>query len=214
MMRIAAILCLLLLSGCSLPWKVASKPVESQKGGYATGAGGEIQQPVNSAQPSTQVSERETWYQQQINDPVTLPVIPVDQKPVSSPQTAKTGEKPANWIVVPPPQPSYTREKVTTSLGSHQDLAGIMTAASKLLGGSSMLLWFGILVTFGSGAAIFWSMNNPNGYMIVSALSLAIGMTWLVLGAQGGSSWWLLLAIFPVGLWLRQQAGFMKLIGL
>jgi hypothetical protein len=57
-------------------------------------------------------------------------------------------------------------------------------------------------------------MNNPNGYMIVSILTLAVGITWLVLGSGGSSDWWLLLAVFPAGLWLRQQAGFMKLIGL
>ena len=208
-MRFLAALSCLTLCGCSaLPWKVASKPVQSQKGGYAYGAGGTIVQPVNSSQPSTQVAEREIWYQEDSPEPEALPVVPVE---------SKTGRKFDNrveplkgMIVVPPPRPLRMTEKVTTSLGSHQDLAGIMTAASKLLQGTSMLVWFGIIAVIGGAFGIAWSMHNEHGYMIVCVSTFVIGIIWLIVPA---SNWWLLLAVIPAGIWLRQQTSFMRLLG-
>lgn len=214
------LLACVLLAGCSvLPWKVASKPVEAQKGGVASGAGGSMWQPVNSAAPSVQESERETWYQSETAETESgatgKPDPQWDPQSEAQPEArpvVRVADPAASPVAASMPRPAYTREKTTTTLGAHQDLAGIVTASASLLKQTSILLWFGVLAAVGGAFAIAWSYNNKDGYMVISALTLAIGVTWLVVPSQ--SAWWLLLAVLPVGLWLRQQTGFMKLVGL
>lgn len=194
----------LLFCGCAvLPWKNASKPVEAQKGGYATGAGASIVQPVNSGEKSTQKATRKTWYHSSRN-------------PSSAKLTSQNGVE--EEIPVIDAVPVYQEETTETTLGAHQDLAGIVSEAFKYLGKSSLLLWFGLVASMGGiymearHAGRKEADGTPDDYKIFWITTIITGITWVILGYNGGSEFWLALGIIPLGIWLSQQDGVMKLM--
>lgn len=209
--RVVGLGLLCLLPGCSvLPWKAASKPVEAQKGGYAQGAGASIVQPVNSGQASTQKATERRWYATGTRNPAAsrnAPKAEVEHDLTDGPGVNVDAE--AAEVPAVPAIPVYEEWTTETTLGAHQDLAGIVTAAGSLLKQTSMLLWFGLMATIGGAFGIAWSAGNERGYMVVSVLTLVIGITWVIVPP---SNWWLLLGAIPFGSWLMQQDGVMKLV--
>jgi hypothetical protein len=192
-------LLLMIVSGCSTLSRNASAPIEAQKGGYAYGAGGTIQQPVNSAAPSSQISKRDIWY--------APPFYVQAPSHLQSPQAQGTVEEPQMLPVVPVRE----HQEVSTILGEHQDAAGIIKAARMV----PMIIWAGIAgLLLGIGGFLHSHNNEPTGYPMVWIITGGIGILLLLFAASGSqSSGWIYLYSIPAALWGMQQPFVKKIIG-
>lgn len=198
MTRIIPVLALAVLCSCSTLSRNASAPIEAQKGGYAYGAGGTIQQPVNSAAPSSQVAKRDIWY--------APPFYVQAQSKVQSPQAQDTVEEPQMLPVVPVRE----HQEVSTILGEHQDAAGIIKAARMV----PMIIWAGIVgLLLGIGGFLHSHNNEQTGYPMVWITTGGVGIILLLLAASGSqSSGWMYLYSIPAALWGIQQPLVKKLL--
>ena len=173
---------ILALSSCNTAPSAARRVLEAQTPGNATGAGATFTGPANSAAPSTQVAERRVSYYQPRAD-IPLPVY---------------GNQPANDAAspiqqAPQPAPAWIDEKVTTSIGQHQDAAAVVKlATSATAWGKSR--WLGIMLFLCAVGGLLYSHNNPEGYPVICWKVGGIG---LFLAAYDPSPWWGLLLIIP-----------------
>lgn len=200
------LLALASLSGCMN--KSGQHIAEAQKPGIATGAGATLTGPANSATPTTQVAQRRIAYYPPQAEPLPryAPAVPVIH--TNSPQPNTVAADPAG--VVPstpaaqfaaPPAPYWIDERTETSLGHHQDAAGLIKAANAL-GSWGRARWLGIVCMIFSAFALAWAHNNPDGYPLVAWKTGAVG---LFLALFDPSPWWLLLLLIPAGFYVVQK---------
>ena len=213
----------LALAGCS-----ASRPVvEAQTPGLASGAGATLTGPGNSAAPTTQEAERVTVYDAQDLPPPDLapfaaPGVTYQAAPApAGSRDAPAAEVPgvvtpgrdssiagAAWAVTPPllPRPAYVHERVKTTIGQHQDAAGIIRAAGALAQWG-WLRWVGVVCILVGGAGWLWSVGNPAGYPVVFLGVLACGVVFVLASANPA---WLLVLLLPVGFYAAQKLGVVR----
>lgn len=190
-----------LLAGCTTPRGL----VDAQRPGSASGAGASLLGPANSGEPSTQVAERTIEYH-----PPALPALalPAPQVPgVEVPAPAANGRPPALPSVASSgaPAPARVTERVQTTIGAHQDAAGILKAASQLLGPVRLT---GLLVLLlGVGGLLHSAGNHESGYPACWMLCTVVGVLLLIT-----NSWLLLLgSAAPAGLYFAQKFGLLRL---
>jgi hypothetical protein len=189
-------------AGCSsLGLTKASKVIESQTPGVAEGAGASVTGPSNSAAPTTQIAERRTAFYPGPKVQWPLPKTGIQSPAASDPVT-----------VAQPPQtepqyPAWQYEKVETTIGQHQDAAGIVKAAQVASGWSSVR-WLGILITIIGIGGMLWSYNNEHGYPLVFLKVTAIGVIITIIGSN---PWFLLLLLIPLGFYALQRLNLLRL---
>lgn len=188
---------------------VAPAILEAQAGGIASGAGGTLQGPANSAAPSTQVATRRTVYV-----PPDLIGVRYGQSrpaPAPTPAVKSAVESP----LTPPPAPSqpiapsvaWTEERTETTIGQHQDAAGIVKMAATL-GGWSTLRWMGALCLAVCIGGLLWSHGNPDGYPLVFWKVGGCGVFFLLCSDNPS---WLLLLLLPLGFYAVQKFNLLKI---
>lgn len=208
-MKAALLLVVLVLAcGCQ-PMRVTSAVMEAQRPGEATGAGARLLGPANSSQASTQVAERVVeWAMPVVEVPVPQPVVPVVD--VGGAVRREVVVQPAAMPVPGPrvAQPVRVSERVTTSLGSHQDAAGIIAQAAKLVEGFSTVQWIGLgCLLLGFGGLLHAAGNEATGYPACWMLVAAVGLVLLVTG----NGWLLFAAAVPAGLYFGQKFGILRI---
>lgn len=172
--------------------------VEAQTPGTASGAGATVTGPANSATPTTQTATRTMSFAVPAV-PTPTPRIPTLEIPAPS-----AGQPPP-----PPaaPQPVWVQETVQTSIGAHQDAAGIVKVAVSMSKWSSVK-WIGLLLIVGGIGGILWSYKNEeSGYPLVYIKTAGIGI-FLVIAADNPA--WLLLALLPLGLYAAQKFNLLR----
>lgn len=194
MRRLAALLLLAAaLIGCSTV-RDARRVVAEQKPGVATGAGATFVGPANSAAPSTQTAERLIAFEP------PMPEIP--QVVVQSPSPVGPAAP-----LLPAPRPAWVQERVTTTLGQHQDAAGIVKVAATMSGWSTVK-WLGALCILVCAGGILWSHGNPDGYPLVFWKVGGIGVFLMIAGDHPA---WLLLLLIPLGFYAVQKLNLIRL---
>lgn len=199
------LLAFVLAGGCSTLSRNASAPIGAQKGGYAEGAGASIQQPVNSAAPSTQKATRKRWFATSTRNPAASRQSPdavVKQDLTNTPGVEV--EIPAGPVV-----PVYEEETTETVLGEHQDAAGILKAAKQL----PLIIWAGIAgIIVGLGGYLHAHNNEHTGYPMVWILTGGIGIFLVLLAASGDlSSGWIFAYAVPALLYGAQKFGLLNI---
>lgn len=178
-----------MMAGCS----VVPRSIEAQRGGYAVGPGGTIVQGNNAGEPSTQRSEKRTWYESTRN-----------------PASSKTETKVDSGIVATPPEsppaPVFEEQITETSLGAHQQLSPIMKAASAM-DRWTWLRWVGVVTILVGIGGWLWSIGHPNGYLLVFMGVAACGVVFVLASANPA---WLAILALPFGLWAVQHLGLFK----
>ena len=193
------LLAMLALVGCAQ--HNARKIVEAQTPGLATGAGATITGPANSAQASTQVAERRVTYQAAPAAPLALPRLAVEAPTVGAPQL------PAPELP-PPAIPAAVYERVETTIGAHQDAAGIVKVAVAMSRWSSVK-WMGLLCIVIGILGMAWSYKNEeSGYPLVYLKVSGVGV-FLVMVADNPA--WLLLLLVPLALYALQKFNLLRL---
>lgn len=201
---------ILLGAGCGVVPRLtgASGVIQSQTPGAATGAGASVVGPANSASPTTQTSERRVAYY-----PPPSVVIPdvAAKVQVQTPTSVPQPQLPPVVIQPPATQPQYpawTYEHVSTTIGEHQDAAGLVKAA-KVASGWSTVRWLGILTTLVGIAGWLYSYNNhETGYPLVF---IKVAIAGLIITIVGSNPWLLLLLIIPVGFYALQKLNLLRL---
>lgn len=215
---VAVIVALAILSGFAVTGckslgavRAAVGIAEAQQPGKASGAGASLIGPTNSATATTQIAERRTRYYPP-NRPPSRPVVhPQDQGLVISESPEMPTEAVSAAIdEVSPPAPAWTYERTETTLGTHQDAAGLVKAATTLAQWGVMR-WCGIVLILVAGFGLAWAHNNPEGYPVVC---WKLGACGLGLAIFDPSPWWALILIFPVGFWYLQKIGLLKIPGI
>lgn len=189
----------LLLTGCAS--LTARKIVENQHPGSATGAGATLSGPSNSATPSTQTAKRVTVYQP------ARPAVP----PAPNPTAAQPApEAPPAEITTPaaPAAPvAYVTEETVTTIGQHQDAAGIVSVAKKMDSWST-IKWVGLICLVVGLGGLLWSHGNPDGYPVIFWKVAGIGLFLLMVA---DNPLWLLLLLLPLGFFAVQKMNLLKL---
>lgn len=188
-----------LLFGCKSGPQTAANIVREQTPGTASGAGGTLVGPANSATPTTQVAERSFTFQPPtISVPLPRPSVPVIAIPGVTPPV----------IGLPAPQPVTVTERVSTTIGHHQDAAGIIAQAAKLAGGLTKIQWLGIGLIVLGVAALLWCAGHDEGYPLVYWKIIGGG---LLLAMFGDSPWWLAVLIPAALLYAAQRLGLLRI---
>jgi len=194
---------LIAFSGCLN--KTGQHIAEAQKPGIATGAGATLTGPANSATPTTQVAQRRVAYYPPQAEPLPRSAAPMPVISTTSEPTAHIAAAPAGVVsstpAAPFPAPAWIDERTETTLGQHQDAAGLIKAASAL-GSWGRARWLGIVCMIFSAFALAWAHNNPDGYPLVAWKTGAVG---LFLALFDPSPWWLLLLFIPAGFYVVQK---------
>lgn len=173
----------------------------AQTPGTATGAGATLTGPGNSATPSTQSAEREVEYY--------APEVSVTGLNHDAPAKSRvTDQEPRPAVATRPAAlPRIVREKVTTTLGQHQDAALIVRAASEASQWSGVR-WFGLLCVFvGVLGTAYGVTHKETGYPVVFLKVAGIGVLLLFVAEN---PLWLLLLIFPLGFYAIQKLGVLR----
>jgi hypothetical protein len=186
----------------------------AQAPGQASGAGASVLGPTNSASPTTQIAERRTAYFPP-NRPPSRPVVHPQGQGLVITEAPEAHEMPAEAVSaaidsVSPPAPAWTYERTETTLGAHQDAAGLLKAAMTLAQWGVMR-WFGIALIFIAGFGLAWAHNNPDGYPVVF---WKLGACGLALAIFDPNPWWGLILLIPFGFWYLQKLGLLKIPGL
>ena len=200
-MRAVLFLALLALTaGCA--HTIGRRIVEAQTPGTATGAGATLTGPANSATPTKQTAERKIAYHRPVVPPAPAALPPID---VTAPAVAPPGQ-PA--IPAPEPVPAWIYEKTETTLGQHQDAAGIVKVAATMAQWSSVK-WMGLFCIVAGLFGIAWSYKNEeSGYPLVYIKVAAVGV-FLVMVADNPA--WLLLLLLPLGFYAAQKFNLLRL---
>lgn len=196
------------LVGCSgVGQKMVTSVAQSQAPGAATGAGATIIGPTNSAEPTTQVAERRTAYYAPQADLTGIAAYihsQVGQLAVTPAVQSSTQQ--TQPVAIPPstaPQyPAWTYEKVSTTIGQHQDAAGLVKAA-QTASGWPVWRWIGIAtMVVGIGGWLYSYNNKETGYPLVWIKVFLCGA---IITAVGSNPWLLLLLLIPLGFYAVQK---------
>lgn len=199
----------LALVGCQMPHFgtpagiSATSVISAQAPGTATGGGGTLVGPVNSASPSTQTSEtRRAYYPPPVREPLPRYETPPSPVPVgvTTPPVVQQEQS------VAPPAPAWIDEKTTTSIGQHQDATGLVKLAT-VASGKPMLWWLGLCCIAVCVGGLLWSHGNVDGYPVIFWKVGACGVFFLF---AGENPLWLLLLLIPIGFYAFQKFGLMK----
>lgn len=191
------VLWLMFITAACSPISSARHIVEAQTPGQVTGAGATLVGPANSATGSSQIAERRMWYRPTRPAAGSVPVAP----PVITP--APRVEQPP----IQPAAPEWIYERTETTLGQHQDAAGIVKVAATMSAWSSVK-WIGLLCILVCLGGLLWSHGNPDGYPLVFWKVGGIGL-FLVL--VGDNPFWLLLLLLPLGFYAIQRLNLLRL---
>jgi hypothetical protein len=188
--------------GCVVLWcfgcQTSRRIVEAQTPGVASGAGATFTGPANSGQQSTQTAARTISFAPP-SVRVPQPTIPVIN--ISEPNPSAT------FAPLPPPSPAWIQERVETTIGAHQDAAGLVKAAAAM-SGWGVVRWCGLIgCIVGLGGLLHSAGNHESGYPMVWVLTAATGGVLLITG----NGWLFALACAPFGLWAAQKFGLLKL---
>lgn len=209
-----AILAGLFVTGCKTlrQANAARAIVAGQTPGEATGAGATLRGPANSAAPSTQVSEKRVAYfpparsaaknrailQEETKSTENIPTRPEAPFPPLPPVKGLES--------IDPPAPAWTYEHTETTLGAHQDAAGIIKVAT-VMNNWGRMQWIGLVVIIGSLGTLLWSAGHDKGYPMVYVKTGLCGIAFMFCD----SPWWLLLGVIPLGFWAMQKLGLLNL---
>lgn len=198
---VALLLLVVLGSGCKAMQYgkagIVPEIIHAQQPGVASGAGGSITGPANSAAPTTQVAERKAWYfpagpfrygkpSNAATPPVILDGAPAAPAPEAAPES----------------QPSATYERVETTIGQHQSAIGIVKAAAAMESWS-VFKWLSLAAVVVGVLGMAHSYNNDkDGYMMVWMKVTAIGVFCLLVA---DNPFWLLLLVIPAGFYALQK---------
>lgn len=203
MNRLAIIVVCLGCSACSMLPTSVNRIVEAQTPGVATGAGATLTGPANSATPTTQNAERTIAF--------TIPNIEVAAPTISIPQPAvplmSVEPPPPRMPPMSMPQVAWIQERTSTSLGQHQDAAGIVKVAATMSGWSSVK-WIGFLCILVCVGGLLWSHGNPDGYPLVFWKVGGVGLFLVLVGDHPA---WLLLLLLPLGLYALQKLNLLRI---
>lgn len=219
---IVAALFVAAFSSCTNPGRV----VEAQTPGRASGAGASLVGPGNSAAPSTQQSERTIEYFDDVTQrpsepaggsrdiagvtepgPVTPGASRVTDQAPRSDVASRDVPRPAGDRGVTPPRPRYVHEKVTTTIGQHQDAAPLIRAASAASGWPATR-WLGWLCIFvGAGGWLYGVTHKETGYPLVFLKVAGCGV---LLVLVGDNPLWLLVLGLPLAFYAAQKLGVLR----
>ena len=209
---IVAALFVAVLSACTNPGRI----VEAQTPGRASGAGATLIGPGNSAAPSTQESERTVEYFDDIATsqevaPRNSASVPGNARTSAADQTPEQASPPS-----PSPQaasrvnisrPRYVHEKVTTTIGQHQDAAPLIRAAAYASNWSGPK-WIGFLCIFvGVGGWLYGVTHKETGYPLVFLKVAGCGV---LLVLVGDNPLWLLVLAVPAAFYALQKLGLLR----
>lgn len=196
---------ILLGAGCSMASRLTGTNgvIQSQTPGQSSGAGATLLGPANAAAPSTQVAERRTaYYPPQSAAKQTVPIASPIPTRIDAPTQIVAPVIVAQPPTTEPVYPAWTYEKVTTSIGQHQDAAGLVKAA-QTASGWSWVRWFGLIVmVIGIGGWLYSYNNKETGYPLVFIKVFLCGA---IITAVGSNPWLLLLLLIPVGFYAFQK---------
>ena len=196
-----AIAMLVMMTGCFGPGFTARKVAEAQAPGVATGAGATLSGPANSAASSTQVAERRVAYQ-----PIPRPSAVAAPEP-QRPSVPMIMSEPPPITVAPQSAPAWTYERTETTLGQHQDAAGIVKVAATMSGWSTVK-WIGLICILTCIGGLLWSHGNPDGYPLVFWKVGGIGLFLVLVGDHPA---WLLLLLLPLGWYAVQKLNLLRI---
>jgi hypothetical protein len=221
---IVALALLFFWTSCKKFPGTAGSILAGQTPGVATGAGGTLTGPANSATPSTQVAERRVAYfppgaasplATPAGKPSAVPLAPASTVPshnaanapvaaVSDPALSSPLSALSSTYAIP--APAWLDERVTTTIGQHQDAAPLVKLAVSA-GQWPAMRWFGFAVIVFSLGALLWSAGHDQGYPVVYLKTGACGVAFLFVT----SPWWLALGALPLGFYLLQKFGLFRL---
>lgn len=214
LLALALAVLLAAFTGCANRARDTSKAIlDAQTPGSATGAGATLTSPGNSAAPTTQTATRRMAFYApaapqpvRVESPQPLKVestIPdIDTRAASSPSTFTfQPSTPA------PPAPAWLEEKTETSIGQHQEAAGIMKAAATLDKWPAVK-WLGLLAIIGGIAGLLWAAGHDQGYPLVCWKFVGAGLVLILLG---DSPWALAALVVPIGFYLAQKYNLARL---
>ena len=215
LIAIGIALILFALSGCTNRARDTSKVIlDAQTPGTATGAGATLTSPGNSATPTTQNATRRMAYYPPQREPLPryAPAVPVIS--TASQPSATTAAEPAG-IISPmpaaqfpaPPAPYWIEEKTETTIGQHQDAAGIMKVAATLDKWPTVK-WLGLLSMVGGIAGLLWAAGHDQGYPLVCWKFVGAGLVLIVLG---DNPWAATALVIPIGFFLAQKYNLARL---
>jgi hypothetical protein len=124
---------------------------------------------------------------------------------VANPQLSTLNSQPAP--VAGPPVPAWIDETTTTTIGQHQDAAGILKVATAV-GSWGRARWLGILLLLAAVGGLLYAHGNPEGYPVIC---WQVGGVGLFLAMFDPSPWWLALLILPAGFYFAQKLGLLRL---
>lgn len=177
-------------SGCQQP---AHKIVAGQTPGVATGAGATITGPANSASPTSQLAERIMSFAPLPVPQPTVPVIQIDQP---QPPTFQ-----------PPLAPTMVHERVQTTIGQHQDAAGIVKIANAASGWSK-IKWLGLVAIVVGIGGLLHAAGNNEGYPLCWWKTIGAGVTMMILD---DNPWLWALLLVPAGFYAVQKLGLLRI---
>jgi len=214
---IVAALFVAALCACRNPGRI----VEAQTPGRASGAGATLVGPGNSAAPSTQESERTVEYFDDDVSPPQVASLDLTQPGTATAAAPSTsaGNGVASSSAVPAretPQtasralvsrPRYVHEKVTTTIGQHQDAGTLIRAASSTSGWPATR-WLGWLcIVVGAGGWLYGVTHKETGYPLVFLKVAGCGV---LLVLVGDNPLWLLVLGLPLALYAAQRLGVLR----
>lgn len=182
------------LVGCKTAPTTARRVLEAQSPGLATGAGATLTGPANSAAPTTQIAERSFTF----SVPLPAPSVPIIAIPRAEPPQVS---------IPAAPQPIMVTERVSTTIGQHQDAAGIIAQAAKMADGLGKVQWLGVAMLVLGVAGLLWSAGHDQGYPLVFWKCVGAG---LLLVMFGDNPWWLAAAAVPLLLYAAQKFGILR----
>ncbi len=209
---------LFVLSGCqALPGQASRSTtaiVKAQTPGTATGSGASVTGPSNSAAPTTQVAERRTAYfppaapvRKVMPAAMPAPVVAASAAPEPTPAAAVVAvpspPQPVGVEGVPQLTPAWTYERTETTLGQHQDAAGIAKVAATV-GNWGALKWCGLFCILGGIAGLLYAAGHDEGYPLVCWKIIGFGIFFMM---AGDNPLWLLLLLLPFGFYAAQKFG-------
>jgi hypothetical protein len=194
--RLLILLVALALAGCT-PINTARRVIQAQAPGSAAGAGAVLTGPTNSATGSAQEAERLVSFQ--------LPGLPIPSPSVPEINVGAPGAE--RSPIMPAPRPAWIYERSQTTLGAHQDAAGIMKVAATLSGWSS-IKWIGLICILACVGGLLWSHGNPDGYPVVFWKVGGVGLCLILVGDHPA---WLLLLLIPLAFYAVQKMNLLRI---
>lgn len=196
---------LLTLTGCAQ--RSGANILAEQRPGEASGAGATLTGPTNAAAATTQTAKRRVGYYPPPSRQWPLPTTGLVATPAETtlPVNATTPDQSPSGAVSPAPlaapAPAWIDETVTTTIGQHQDAAGLIKAASAMASWGKAR-WLGIVCILCGAFGLAWAHNNPDGYPLICWKIAGIG---LALAIFDPSPWWLLALLLPAAFYIWQK---------